>query len=83
MQLGTRWSVGAEPPAAVPPVLRRVITQVESTLGDDPSARSARWTLTWLEGRPVAELDGGPIVTLDSADTPVIVTDLDEEPEQL
>ncbi len=24
-----------------------------------------RWTLTWLEGRPIAELDTGVIVTLD------------------
>jgi hypothetical protein len=54
MQLGTRWSAGAEPPARIPPELREEIAEVEARLED---ASTARWTLTWLEGRPVVELD--------------------------
>ncbi|MBN9140015.1 MAG: hypothetical protein J0H23_04240 [Micrococcales bacterium] len=58
MQLGTRWSVGGEVPPRVPDAMVAAIREVESELaGVDTS--SWRWTLTWLEGRPVAELDDG------------------------
>jgi hypothetical protein len=53
MQLGTRWAVGAEPPASVPAALRPAIAEVEA------QAPTGHWTLTWLEGRPIAELDAG------------------------
>ncbi|MFE6994490.1 hypothetical protein ACFVAE_00875 [Microbacterium sp. NPDC057659] len=53
MQLGTRWAAGAEPPASVPAVLRPGIAEVEA------KGLSGHWTLTWLEGRPIAELDAG------------------------
>ncbi|MEJ6555677.1 hypothetical protein PQI51_11675 [Microbacterium esteraromaticum] len=55
MQLGTRWEAGAEPPASVPAQLRPAIAEVDATL----SGTRAHWTLTWLEGRPIAELDAG------------------------
>ncbi|WP_456283315.1 hypothetical protein [Microbacterium sp. JZ101] len=55
MQLGTRWSAGSEPPASVPASLRAEISRVEAELPDDAPRPS--WTLTWLEGRPIAELD--------------------------
>ncbi|WP_309066264.1 hypothetical protein [Microbacterium sp.] len=55
MQLGTRWAAGAEPPASVPAALRPAIADVEAQLA--PAA--GHWTLTWLEGRPIAELDAG------------------------
>jgi hypothetical protein len=35
----------------------------------DPAAGGS-WTLTWLEGRPIATLDDGTAVTLDGG-TPV------------
>jgi hypothetical protein len=58
MQLGTRWNVGAEPPARLDLPVRDAITQVElDVAGIDTS--QWRWTLTWLEGRPVVELDDG------------------------
>lgn len=61
MQLGTRWNVGATPPARLPPAVTTAIAGVESRLaGLDTSAW--RWTLTWLEGRPVAELDDGTTI---------------------
>ncbi|MBO9627706.1 MAG: hypothetical protein J7484_15195 [Microbacterium sp.] len=53
MQLGTRWATGSEPPASVPATLRPAIAEVES------SGLSGHWTLTWLEGRAIAELDAG------------------------
>jgi hypothetical protein len=69
MRLGTRWVLGAEPPARLPDAVVAAIRTVEQDVasaappaavsdaprGSDASAR--RWTLTWLEGRPVVELD--------------------------
>jgi hypothetical protein len=66
MRLGTRWSARSEPPAAVPEVLRAQIAAVEESMPNDALGQpSPQWTLTWLEGRPIAELDTAVIVTLD------------------
>ena len=66
MQLGTRWNVGAEPPAGLPDAVTLAVRQVEAELaGFDAS--SWRWTLTWLEGRPVVELDDGTTIRLDAS----------------
>ncbi|GAA3022649.1 hypothetical protein [Microbacterium dextranolyticum] len=65
MQLGTRWTSGDEPPAAVPAAIRPQIAAVDRALPDDDLGQPRpRWTLTFLEGRPVAELDTGVIVEL-------------------
>jgi hypothetical protein len=61
MQLGTRWSVGAEPPSRIPHELVAKIRLIENGLAPDAAA-TLRWTLTWLEGRPLVELDDGTIV---------------------
>ena len=53
MQLGTRWATGTEAPASVPAALRPAISEVESR------GLTGHWTLTWLEGRAIAELDAG------------------------
>jgi len=64
MQLGTRWGVGATPPDRLPDVMVAAITEVESEVADlDTTAW--RWTLTWLEGRPVVELDDGTTLRYD------------------
>ena len=66
MQLGTRWTVGATPPDRLPAAMVAAITEVETEVaGLDTSAW--RWTLTWLEGRPIAELDDGTRLTYDPA----------------
>jgi len=66
VQLGTRWSVGAEPPPRLSDEVTAAVASVESELdGVDTSAW--RWTLTWLEGRPVAELDDGTTIRVDAA----------------
>lgn len=59
MRLGTRWTYGAEPPASVPAELRPLIAAAESRVAGE----GRHWTLTWLEGRPIAELDDGTVVT--------------------
>ncbi|MBH0115766.1 hypothetical protein I6E52_02775 [Salinibacterium sp. NG253] len=61
MQLGTRWSVGAAVPDHLSAEMQEAIAGVEADVAHlDTSAW--RWTLTWLESRPVAELDDGTIV---------------------
>lgn len=81
MQLGTRWALGAEPPRAVPEVLRAQIAAVEDVISAGQLAQepTPRWTLTWLEGRPIAELDTGVIVTLDADGEAVVRHDPDDE----
>ncbi|MDF1478735.1 hypothetical protein PYV02_06510 [Leifsonia sp. H3M29-4] len=61
MQLGTRWNLGGEPPTALPESVVAAIRAVETEVGERDGWR---WTLTWLEGRPVAELDDGTVVRL-------------------
>jgi hypothetical protein len=80
MQLGTRWTSGDEPPAAVPAALRDQIAAVDAALPADPLGQPApRWTLTWLERRPIAELDTGVIVTLDAAGDAIVTHDDEDD----
>jgi hypothetical protein len=66
MQLGTRWDVGEEPPVALDEAVVRAIGRVEAELeADGVDATGWRWTLTWLERRPVVELDDGTRVVQD------------------
>jgi hypothetical protein len=58
MMVGSRFSVGADIPSAIPQDLHVDIRAVEDTLTDDERA-TLRWTLTWLEGRPIVTLDNG------------------------
>jgi hypothetical protein len=72
MQLGTRWPIGAEPPARLPDSVVAAIATVEIELaGIDTTGW--RWTLTWLEGRPVVELDDGTTLRYDPATGTVTV----------
>ncbi|TPX03742.1 hypothetical protein FJ656_15535, partial [Schumannella luteola] len=48
--------VGGEVPPRVPDAMVAAIREVEAELADVDTA-AWRWTLTWLEGRPVVELD--------------------------
>ena len=56
MQLGTRWAAGSDAPASVPAALLPAIAEVEA------QGLTGMWTLTWLEGRPVVELDDGTTI---------------------
>ncbi|MET1043470.1 MAG: hypothetical protein ABWX59_05030 [Microbacteriaceae bacterium] len=61
MQLGTRWAVGAEAPGRLSAAMLDAVRQVETDVaGFDTSGW--RWTLTWLEGRAVVELDDGTTI---------------------
>ena len=61
MQLGTRWSVGEQPPARLTEGMVDAIRAVEAEIGDRPDWR---WTLTWLESRPVVALDDGTTIRM-------------------
>ncbi|MDH6181239.1 hypothetical protein M2152_001421 [Microbacteriaceae bacterium SG_E_30_P1] len=65
MQLGTRWTVGDPPPARLPDTVVEAIREVEAGLASIDTS-TWRWTLTWLEGRPVVELDDGTSIRIDS-----------------
>jgi len=70
VQLGTRWAFGDEPPSRLPEVMVGAIADVESELDglgtlDGPDTTNWRWTLTWLEGRPIVELDDGTALVYD------------------
>ncbi len=82
MQIGTRWRVGAPPPSRLPAAVVAAVHEVESRL-DAGTADRARWTLTWLEGRPVVELDDGTTIRVlagGSVVTHAPDEDADEEP---
>jgi hypothetical protein len=58
MMVGSRFSVGADIPSSIPDDLHADIRAVEDSLTDNERA-TLRWTLTWLEGRPIVTLDNG------------------------
>ena len=75
MQLGTRWNIGADAPASLPEVVLLAIKTVEDDLAKLPTDTSDwRWTLTWLEGRPVVELDDATIIRYDPAEDAATIT---------
>jgi len=45
-------------PTNLPSELREQIAAVEAGASEEERQR-LRWTLTWLEGRPIVELDNG------------------------
>lgn len=59
MQLGTRWPFGATPPASVPAEVQAKVAEFEASRAD---GAGRTWTLTWLEGRPIVELDDGTVI---------------------
>jgi len=74
MQLGTRWSVGAPPPERLSDAMKSQIASVEV---ERESADTSlwRWTLTWLEGHPRAELEDGTVVREDYDGSVIVDTD--------
>lgn len=74
MQLGTRWSVGADAPTRLPDSVAQAVRQVEADLGGVDTSQW-RWTLTWLEGNPVVELDDGTIIRLDPVSGVAVITE--------
>ena len=67
MQLGTRWTFGNPPPSRLPRDVIAAIAAVENEIAAlEVDASTWRWTLTWLEGRPVCELDDGTRIMVDA-----------------
>jgi hypothetical protein len=63
VQLGTRWPVGGNVPERLPSVVVTAVRSVEEELDAlDVDSATWRWTLTYLEGRPVVELDDGTVI---------------------
>ena len=80
MQMGTRWAVGAPTPDRLPPAVVLAIRDVEAQLAEVDTSQW-RWTLTWLEGRPVVELDDGTRIRVDHAGV-VTTTFYDEDSDE-
>ncbi|PJJ71955.1 hypothetical protein CLV46_1514 [Diaminobutyricimonas aerilata] len=74
MQIGTRWAVGGEPPARLPEAVVEAVRGVEAELADADTSRW-RWTLTWLENRPVVELDDGTVIRVGRDGTVTVAHD--------
>jgi hypothetical protein len=75
MQLGTRWPLGGDLPDGLPHVVELAVRAVEDELdavGDDTS--QWRWTLTWLEGKPVIELDDGTVIRYNAGEDSATIT---------
>lgn len=80
MQLGTRWTSGDAIPGAVPATLHEQIARVDAVIPADQLGQPRpRWTLTFLEGRPIAELDTGVIVEVTASGQVVVRHDTDDE----
>ncbi|MFM9918454.1 hypothetical protein [Lacisediminihabitans sp. H27-G8] len=73
MQMGTRWAVGAEAPARLPQLVVDAVKAIEVDLeGIDTSL--LRWTLTWLEGNPVVELDDGTVIRYSGGEVVIVAS---------
>lgn len=78
MQLGTRWSVGTTPPDRLPAAMLAAIAEVEIEVEIEVAkldTASWHWTLTWLEGRPLVQLDDGTTLRFDPLDGSVSRTE--------
>jgi hypothetical protein len=84
MQLGTRWNLWQKAPVGLPESVVAAITDVERDLTalaaehPDLGINAWRWTLTWLEGRPVVELDDGTTIRIDAAGLVTVTEDTND-----
>ena len=67
-------AVGAEPPSRLSTGMLDAIRSVEAER-EDLDTNLWRWTLTWLEGHPLAELEDGTIVREDHDGSIVVTTE--------
>jgi len=74
MQLGTRWSFGDTPPATLPAAVLGAIVNVEAELTGHETAATWRWTLTYLENKPVVQLDDGTTIRFDPATDEAVIS---------
>lgn len=63
MQIGTRWRLGGNPPARLSEEYLAQIDHAEQRLrAEVADADSYMWTMSWLEGAPVLELEDGTLI---------------------
>ena len=63
MQLGTRWQVNTAALQNLDELVTEAVAQVEKELASlDQDTDSWFWTLTYLENRPVVQLDDGTTI---------------------
>ncbi len=75
MQLGTRWSVGEQTPSNLPEVVAYAVQTVEEELvATDVETTGWKWTLTWLEGKPVVTLDDGTEIRYNPSEDSATIT---------
>lgn len=73
MQLGTRWPIGGQLPSGLPHVVEIAVRAAEEKL-DAADTSAWRWTLTWLEGKPVIELDDGTVIRYNPGEDSATIT---------
>lgn len=75
MQMGTRWALGESPPDSLPEVVQYAVQTVEENLSaGDQDTSTWRWTLTWLEAKPVLELDDGTVIRYNPTEDSATIT---------
>lgn len=80
MQVGTRWPVGAPPPASLPPVVAAAVHGVEAELATTATSTDRwGWTLTYLERLPVVDLDDGTRIRYLADQDHAVVTNVEFE----
>jgi hypothetical protein len=67
MQIGTRWKAHTTPPVSLPPEYLFAIAEQEAELRPlKVDTSNWYWTLTYLEGRAIVELDDGTRISSDA-----------------
>lgn len=75
MRLGTRWALGAASPERLPEAVRAAVRTVEAELADDDQDTAGwGWTLTYLEGAPIVDLDDGTRIRLTDQDVALVTS---------
>ncbi len=78
MRLGTRWAVGAAAPATLPDAIRAAVSAVEEELDATGQVTTGwGWTLTYLEDRPIVDLDDGTRIRLVPGEDAALITSVE------
>jgi hypothetical protein len=76
VQIGTRWLVHTECPVALAPEILYAIAEQEAELRPLKVDTSQwRWTLTYLEGRPIVTLDDGTTIRISAGGNVTVTQD--------
>lgn len=73
MQLGTRWPAHTPAPQQLDVAVKEAVAEVERELANlTQDTSSWYWTLTYLENRPVVQLDDGTTIRVSPTGNVVI-----------